>query len=122
MIDSNGKSYETPLESRNPPSSRPGIRYRAIWEALAVGILLGFADSNHAGNQEFVFPAYLVGGAILGLRHAGRASPCWLLLGVSLYAKHVVRIVYGRKPLHAEGNSRMAEPGFGVMFTPGLGV
>lgn len=59
-------------------------RYRAIWEASAIGLLLGIADINSFGHPSFVVAAYFAGGALLWVRHAGRVGPSWLLLGISL--------------------------------------
>jgi hypothetical protein len=115
-------SCESRLEDRKPPLSRLVGRYRALGETLAAGLLLGFADSNHAGNQGFVLPAYLGAGVLIGLRHAGRSFPCWPLLGVSLYAVHVVAIACGREPPYVEENYRFAEQCLWVIIPSGLGI
>ncbi len=107
---------------QNPPLSRLIGRHRAVWESLAVGLLLGFTDSNYAGDVKFIFPAYFVAGALIGVRHAGRAFPCWPLLGASLYAVHVVAIACGRKPPYVEENYRIAEQCLGVIIPSGLGI
>jgi hypothetical protein len=122
MKRSNLNTSESQLEVRNPPSSPPGNQYRPIWEALAVGLLLGFADSNHAGRQEFALFANLAGGAVLGLRHAGRACRCWPVLGISLYAVHVVAITFGRKPPYVEETYRFAEQCLWIFIPSGLGL
>ena len=116
------KIIEFVSKRQNQPLIRFISRNRPAWEALAVGLLLGLADANHAGEQDFVLPAYFVAGALLGLRHAGRAFPCWPLLGVSLYAVHVVAIACGRKPPYVEENYRFAEQCLWVIMPSGLGV
>ena len=106
----------------NPTSDQTVRRWRALWETSAVGLLLGLADSNHAGNQELTLPAYFIAGFLIGLRHAGRACPCWPLLGVSLYAVHIVAIACGRKPPYVEENYRFAEQCLWAMVPSGLGI
>jgi hypothetical protein len=89
---------------------------------LAIGLLLGLADSNYAGERDVTSIAYLIGGALLGLRHAGRACPCWPVLGVSLYAVHVVAIALGRKPPYVEENYRFAEMCLLAFIPSGFGL
>jgi hypothetical protein len=122
MTNPNIEKYEEISKNQNSPFVRFIGQNRPAWEAIAVGLLLGFADANHAGNQEFVLPAYFVAGVVLGLRHAGRAFPCWPLLGVSLYAVHVVAIACGRKPPYVEENYRFAEQCLWAIMPSGLGV
>jgi hypothetical protein len=96
--------------------------HRSIWEASAVGLFLGIADINYAGDPAFVIAAYFAGGVFLGLRHAGKVSPCWLLLGSSLYLVHVVAIACGRKPPYVEENYRLAENCLWVFVPSGFGL
>jgi SmpA / OmlA family len=97
-------------------------RCRPVCEALAIGLILGFADSRYAGDMDYTSPAYLACGAVLGFRYAGRACPCWPVLGVSLYAAHVVAIASGRKPPFVEENYRFAEQCLWVAIPSGLGL
>ena len=122
MKISNTESFESNAAARPYLFSRFASNSRPIWETLAVGLLLGFVDSNLAGNQGFVLPAYFVAAVLLGLRHAGRAISCWPLLGVSLYAVHVVAIACGRKPPYVEENYRFAEQCLWVIIPSGLGI
>jgi hypothetical protein len=116
------KIFESSPEVGMPSPSRSVSRWNAIYEALAVGLLLGIADSNHAGSGAFAPSAYFLGGALLGLRHAGRASPCWPVLGISLYAVHVIAIALGRKPPYVEENYRFAEQCLWILIPSGLGL
>jgi hypothetical protein len=97
-------------------------KYRPILEAMAVGLTLGFADANHAGDADFSYPAYFLGGILIGLIHAGRCLPCWPILGMSLYVVHVVAIALGQKPPFVEENYRFAEQCYGVFLPSGFGL
>lgn len=97
-------------------------RPRPALEALAVGLCLGFIDSNLANTEGFVLFGYLAAGAILGFRHAGRALACWPPLGVGLYAAHVVAIACGGKPPYVEENYRFAEQTLWVILPSGVGI
>lgn len=95
---------------------------RPALEALGVGLCLGFVDSNHAGDGGFTLFGYLLAGAILGFRHAGRALACWPTLGVSLYAAHVVAIACGQRPPYVEENYRFAEQCLVIILPAGISI
>ncbi len=100
----------------------PANKYRPILESMAVGLVLGFVDANYAGDTNFSFPAYFLGGILIGLIHAGRCLPCWPILGLSLYVVHVVAIALGKKPPYVEENFRFAEQCYGAFVPSGFGL
>ena len=102
--------------------ARWSATFRPVWEATAVGLLLGFIDCHSSGNPGFTAFAYLICGAILGVRHASRSFLCWLPLGLSLYAVHVVAIAFGSKPPYVEENHRFAEQCLLFIIPSGLGT
>jgi hypothetical protein len=115
-------SSESNVELPKLSSLRVSGRFRAVWEGLALGLVVGFADTRISEGHAFVFAVYLSVGALLGLRHAGRACPCWPLLGITLYAAHVAAIACGRTPPYVEENYRFAEQGMWVLIPAGFGL
>jgi len=84
------------------------IYFRSTLEALALGTVLGLIDISSSEDYKFTIVAYFAGAAFIGFRHVGHAFPCWPVLGISLYAIHVIAIACGRKPPYVEENYQTA--------------
>ena len=113
------------MASDSSPRPRPRFRLgvlRPIGEASLTGLALGLADSRYAGEFHWAVPAYLLAGLVLGFRHAGRAWPCWVPLGVGLYIAHIVAIALGRQPPYVEESYLAARQTFFVLPLAGLAL
>ena len=87
-----------------------------------VGLLLGLADANHAGEFHWTGYAYFLAGVLLGYRHAGRSWPCWPPLGVSLYVVHIAAIACGYQPPYVERDFQAARETLQFFFPAGAGI
>ena len=110
----------TPGERRGP--RLPLRALQPIGESLLIGSALGLADSRYAGDLDWIIPAYVVAGLGLGYRHAGRAWPCWVPLGVGLYLAHVAAIAFGRQPPYVEATYAAARWTLLALLPAGLGL
>lgn len=111
--------------SDSSPRPRPRVRLRTlqpIGEASLIGLALGFADSRYAGESNWIIPVFFGAGFLLGVRHAGRAWPCWVPLGMGLYFAHIVAIALGRQPPYVEESYLAARQTFFVLPLVGLGL
>lgn len=97
-------------------------RLRPIAEALAIGLLVGLVDANNTNGVVITIGGYLLAGAVIGFRHAGRACWCWPVLGVTLYLAHVAAIAWGYKPPYVEADYRRAESNLLAVIPAGIGL
>ena len=112
---------------KSDSSARPRVSFRLraiqpIGEASLIGPALGFADSCYSGELHWTEGAYFLAGYLMGLRHAGRAWPCWVPLGVGLYLAHVVAITFGRQPPYVEATYMAARQTLMMLPISGLGL
>lgn len=110
---------------------RAGWPYgRAFLEAAVVGGILGTIDVFSTETMPWMLLVYCGFGALLGCRHAGQAWVCWVPLGFSMYAVHVVAILLGQQPPYVEATTVAARQqtlflwptGFGLLNGVGLRV
>ena len=125
-IDSTYSVYDKCAPHTPSPSEPPAIRFRAYFrpfgEALLVGLLIGLGDILHSDSPEWTISPYLLAGVVLGLRHAGRAWPCWPPLGTSLYVVQIAAIACGRKPPYVVASFQAAKGTLWVFFVAGFGL
>jgi hypothetical protein len=95
---------------------------RPFLESLLSGLLIGIADVNNYGPASSTSLAYVLAGIVLGVRHAGRAWPCWLPLGASLYLTHVAAFRYGYRQPYVEASIPAALVTLENVVPAGLGL
>ncbi|WP_435006061.1 hypothetical protein P12x_003733 [Tundrisphaera lichenicola] len=87
-----------------------------------VGLSVGLADVHYSGDFNGTGYAYLLAGAVLGYRHAGRSWPCWLPLGLSLYVVHVAAIACGYERPFVEKDMLAARDTLPFALVAGIGI
>jgi len=116
MADSTSATPPSPPDLGVPALARPLV------EAIAAGSLIGLVDIFLSESSGWSLTAVFVAGVALGVRHAGRAWPCWAPLGVGLYAVHVVAIACGRRPPFVEASFQAARETLFLVFPAGIGL
>jgi hypothetical protein len=102
---------------------RPRLRFQAAIEGTAIGLTLGLIDAHSTDGDLFpTLFAYLIAGFVLGLRHAGRAWPAWVPLGLSLYFVHLAAIACGYRTPYVEEDAEQAIACVLAVWPAGLGL
>ena len=123
------------VNSRHAPAAYPLSRWegpprgigpvlRAFGEAMLIGLLVAAMDlcDSGASGLEWIFPAYLVAGLVLGFRRGADSWACWPLLGASLFVAHVAAIRCGLGSPYVEADLSKAQVTLLVIAPAGLGL